>query len=448
MKLLAILKDSLLESLDSRVIYVMAGLSLLLIGISATMTFTPKPGGEMVMRIASTPLAIDLKNIDPLRRGGGPNPLEILANQLGGAIQMESASPAPGEEDRPGSTFVVTLKRAGLIPQKPEETAAQIQEKFGLLDDVRVAEVVSAAHEGGKFIVTARLTQAGKNIWPHDFALFFGALPLFQQGVPLGIQLYGLQNILVNQVGAWAALIISIIMTAFFVPNMLRKGTIDLLLVKPISRPALLLYKYLGGLTFIALNTALAVGGLWLVLGIRSGVWAPAPLLAIPAITFFFAILYSLSVLAGVVTRSAVVSILVTCLMWFFLFCVGATVGILDTLDRVETARARGQFPPPPGMPPPVIEDVEAEGPLERPYSNSTFGRIVRGLHFILPRTNDLNTLLSDQLQRDLMTLPRALRAAAFRADPVSWGESVAVSLAFITVMLGLACWWFSTRDY
>ena len=37
-------------------------------------------------------------------------------------------------------------------------------------------------------------------------------------------------------IGAWVALLTGVIITSFFVPNMLRKGTVDLLLVKPIQR--------------------------------------------------------------------------------------------------------------------------------------------------------------------------------------------------------------------
>src|SRR5260370_37088846 len=106
-----------------------------------------------------------------------------------------------------------------------------------------------------------------------------------------------IEHRLVNVLGAPIALLVSVVRAVFSIPNMLRKGTVDLLLVKPIRRPTLLLYKYVGGLTFIFLNTALAVGGVWLVLSLRSGVWAPGFLMSIPLITFYFAILYSLSTL-------------------------------------------------------------------------------------------------------------------------------------------------------
>jgi ABC-type transport system involved in multi-copper enzyme maturation permease subunit len=85
---------------------------------------------------------------------------------------------------------------------------------------------------------------------------------------------------------------------------MLQKGTIDLLLVKPIGRPMLLTYKFVGGLTFMFLNTVFVIAGIWLILGFRTGLWVPTFLLAIPVLTFQFAIFYCVSVLFGVLTRS------------------------------------------------------------------------------------------------------------------------------------------------
>src|SRR5262249_46089523 len=109
----------------------------------------------------------------------------------------------------------------------------------------------------------------------------------------------------------------------FFIPNMLRKGTVDLLLVKPIHRSSLLLYKYVGGLTFIFLNTVLAITGVWLALGLRSGFWSPGFLLVILVITFFFAILYAVSTLFGVLTQSPITAIVVTVLTLIILLAVG-----------------------------------------------------------------------------------------------------------------------------
>src|SRR5205823_4744224 len=86
--------------------------------------------------------------------------------------------------------------------------------------------------------------------------------------------------------GAAFIMLLSAIITAFFIPNMLRKGTIDLLLAKPIHRTTLLIYKFVGGLTFMFLNAAVIMVGIWLVLGFQTGLWLPSLLLCVFVFTF------------------------------------------------------------------------------------------------------------------------------------------------------------------
>jgi ABC-type transport system involved in multi-copper enzyme maturation permease subunit len=467
MKFIAILKDSLREAIDAKVFYVMVGLSLLLILLGMTATFSPRPGGKMVMEMASIPLSIDLKNLDPLEfqnKGGDPT---RLLGRLRGVYKVIEVSPLDNAEDLPTSTFRVTVQPQGAIPflvskPAPEKAIEQIRERFGQWDDKRLAEVVNVTHDKGNYLIDARLTTTGRRMWPHDFALFFGALPIIREGVPLGLQLYFLENILVNQVGSWVTILVSVVITAFFIPNMLRKGTVDMLIVKPIHRVTLLLYKFCGGLLFILINTTIAVGGVWLALSWRSGIWAPGFLVAIPVITFFFAILYSVSTLFGVLTRSPIVSILMTCGVWFILFVVGLVNLIFDSLEKEQAVQVRRNASQmavvattlsglPSGSGPLLAANVlHVQTNRLRPYeqSPSTFARVVRAIHFVLPRTRDLDTLMTMNLERDLMVLPRNLGSQAVLSRTVSWGESLTVSGVFIAVMLGLSCWWFATRDY
>ncbi|MFQ3592333.1 MAG: hypothetical protein SNJ82_03970, partial [Gemmataceae bacterium] len=291
MKFLAMLRDSLREALDAKVIYATLGLSVLLIAVSATATFNPKPGGKNLMEFAALPLNVDLKEFDPMqfqRSGGGPDPNRI-ARMVRGNYKVASVMPVNGQ-DTPDTSFEVTITTLGgggipgldlfVARPKPEAVIAEIRERFGRLDDVQLAEVqeVRRGSTPDSYVVTANLTPQGKKLWPHDFSLFFGALPIFREGVPLGVQVYLIQTILLNQVGAWVILLISVILTAFFIPNMIRKGTVDLLIVKPVPRFILLLYKYVGGLLFILINTTVAVGGVWLAFALRSGIWAPGVL--------------------------------------------------------------------------------------------------------------------------------------------------------------------------
>ena len=193
----------------------------------------------------------------------------------------------------------------------------------------------------GNFELTAHPTPVTFRFWPNKLSLFFGALPLSgEAGFPLFQQVFFIENVIVGYVGSTIAVLISIIISAFFIPNMLRKGSIDMLLVKPISRFALLLYKFVGGLTFIFLNTVVAVVGIWAALGFRSGIWGVAFLETILVLTFFFAILYSVSTLFGVLTRSPIAAILLTVGVWFVFFIVGVVHEVFQGL-RAWTGRPR-----------------------------------------------------------------------------------------------------------
>ena len=138
--------------------------------------------------------------------------------------------------------------------------------------------------------------------------IFFGAVTI-TRNTSLGFVLWLIEDQLINGLGSGVALLISMIITAFFIPNMLRKGSIDLLVSKPIGRSQLLIYKYIGGLTFIFLLSCVSIGGVWLVLAVRSGYWDPSFLVVIPVLTFTFAILYAVSTLVAVFTRSAIAAL-------------------------------------------------------------------------------------------------------------------------------------------
>jgi ABC-2 family transporter protein len=542
MKFLAILRDSLREAIDAKVFYVMIGLSSLLILLALSCTFRPRPGGAMLMQMATVPLIVDLKD---LNLSGEQDPEQIVGQFFrrfhGGVYQVVKVEPTNGAPDLPDSTFLVRLSAkitplAGAAAKDPEQ---HIRQHFGQIDQWRVAEVIDVRRvevspdkpepgagkmQGGQrnpglierglawlgnvvnrqiteeFEVTARVTRAGRRFWPYDFSLFFGFLPLFNTppgsqgeagrpgdiplGVPLGLQLFVLENYIVSGIGAWVAILVSVVLSAFFIPNMLRKGTVDLLLVKPISRITLLLYKYVGGLVFILVNTAVAVIGVWMALGVRSGIWAPAFLITVLIITFFFAILYSVSTLFGVLTRSPVVAILLTCFVWLFLFVVGVTQGLIETerkrdnLNRLHAGgpllagiigvqaapQSSGPFLALPLLSGTIQHNIRRRGPgpefdggnfgppdtslLTRPVSwTNGFTKAVAVLHYILPRTRDLDNLTTHLVLSDLVFSGK-IGGQFFAPTPISWGGTLTVSGLFISLMLALSCWRFAIRDY
>jgi ABC-type transport system involved in multi-copper enzyme maturation permease subunit len=487
MKFLAVLKDSFREAIDTKVFYVLLGLSVLLTLLAASISFVPQPGGERVIReFAILPLNVDSARLDSAQM--------MAAMFQARPVRFEAVSVEPVDGvDAPGSSFKVKLRAtfagkeaAARARDNPETVVDFIRERFGMIEGVRMMEPADVGfidwEKGdllggllggsvkGTFELTARPTPVTIRFWPHRFTLLFGALPLFNQdGAALYAQLFLIEDVIVGWVGSTIAVLIGVIITAFFIPNMLRKGTIDLLLVKPISRARLLLYKYVGGLTFILLTTLTAVGGVWLALGLRSGIWAGTFLLNVAVLTFGFAVLYSVSTLFGVLTRSPVTAILLTCATWFVLFIVGFLNTTFETFRAFDrTARAMEEKLGKEGMK--SLEQMAAgqggggRGPRfsEIVFEETWFTKTVSVLHTVLPRTLDLYQLIEARMRHELAVgemasppaddkpaeLPGGIPLPQVAPRPPNLVETLGVSLAFIAVMLGIGCTWFAYKDY
>ncbi len=480
MKFLTILKDSLREAIDTKVFYVMVGLSILVTLLTATLSFKPR-SGEGVMKLSAAGLVLsdtaDLSQ-ERIRR--------FMLDPGFRIYEVIAAVPARGAPEGPESPYDLTLVAHGKseadaekLRTDPSEVVERIKQRLGRLDEWRLVEVkdVRPAAKDNSFLpkepaptdvffeVAVQPTAAARRLWPHEPSLFFGALPMaFLGDAPLGLQLFVLEDTIIGGIGAWVTILISVIITAFFIPNMLRKGTVDMLLVKPIHRTALLLYKYIGGLTFIFLNTTVAVGGVWIALGLRSGIWAPSFLLTIFVITAFFAILYAISTLFAVLTRSPIVAILLTCGIWFVLWLVGLAYGIGEEIRQEEkriAARQAEREAAKDQDPPPNQEEEKNDNPgggrrgrrggddaNRLPFrSDNWFFQTVGAIHFVTPRTGDLNHLMSRVLYRDLLTANQVKQQKLDDAR-FSWGESLTVSGLFMAILLGLSCWRFATKDY
>jgi ABC-type transport system involved in multi-copper enzyme maturation permease subunit len=441
MKFLAVFKDSLREAIDSKVFYVMAGLSSLIILLALTLSFEPQPALDF-MRFMALPLDSNMSL--------GPRGFEQMGSRTfaGGSnvCSVKQVRAKEGFSEGPGSDFVVTIvahfakdEEFRKARHDPGEIEEQIRQRFGDFDDIKAIEVrtvrlLEPERSAGSpsisreisFEVVTGPTKVTRRLWLHEPSLFFGALPIpfqFLKEFPfgmLGMQLFLIEDQVINNLGAWLAILVSIVITSFFIPNMLQKGTVDLLLVKPIRRPVLLIFKFLGGLLFIFLNTTFVIVGTWLAVGFRSGIWNLGILATIFINAYFFAILYSVSTLFGVLTRSSIVAILMTCLTWAFLAGIG---------------RLYEEFV------------IPRKDPSEMKPAERVFCSAVNGIHFVLPRTRDLDILTSRLLMEDLLTANQ-IRHQKLDPTPISWGESLAVSGIFIAVMLGLSCWRFATTDY
>lgn len=118
---------------------------------------------------------------------------------------------------------------------------------------------------------------------------------------------------------------VAILVTAPIIPQTFEPGSLHLLLSKPISRSGLFLSKFTGGCAFILLCAIYMFTGLWLIFGLRLGIWHVGILLCIPIYIFVFAIYYTISAIASLVWRNTVVSIVIAIVFWLVCFGTGAT---------------------------------------------------------------------------------------------------------------------------
>jgi ABC-type transport system involved in multi-copper enzyme maturation permease subunit len=151
-------------------------------------------------------------------------------------------------------------------------------------------------------------------------------------------------------------LLLAIFSSASFVPVMIEKGNIDLLLSKPISRAQLLWGKYFGGIVVVLLNIAFLILGVWLIVSIKFSYWNFAILWSILLITFAFAALNALIVLLGVVTKSSVIGMMSAYLIFIILSPL-----LLAAKDRMIPF-----------------------------FQNKVLNTILDGLYYFLPKTSEL----------------------------------------------------------
>jgi len=208
------------------------------------------------------------------------------------------------------------------------------------------------------------------------------------------------------------------------IPNMLQKGHLELALSKPINRSGLLLYKFLGGLTSITLLSTFLIGGVWFAISVVSGFWNFWFLITIPVLIFFFSVIFSVSVLFGLITRSPIISITVSIVLWFTSYSCGNVNNMLQ------------------------LELIKNISPTVKTLVNIT--------HHILPKTHEiskLNGYIMYQIAKDKRILELAEAQQTMNTDSNPFKNvdpyyTILTSFGFMAVMLGLSCLIFSKKEY
>jgi ABC-2 type transport system permease protein len=104
---------------------------------------------------------------------------------------------------------------------------------------------------------------------------------------------------------ATIGMFLALMATSTLFPQMLQKGSVDLLLCRPISRWRIITARFAGGVCIMAFNAAYLFLGVWLVLGYKSDIWTRGfPLSTFLAI-FAFVVLFAVVMMVSVMTESS-----------------------------------------------------------------------------------------------------------------------------------------------
>ena len=452
----AILRDAWLAFLDARILWLLVAAIAALFVVALSARVEPLPSGRRYLDLSARALSADMAGIDLTK-----DSLAEVAGRLDGSLSwVVAAEPLPADApDGPATAWAVTLARNVVPVVGRLATSDEIVSRFGQIPDGRLWTVreirdttsrMAAAAGSQTWELTVDPGPDLRILWPHRFSLFGDSLELTRpEGAPLGLEVFILQKLLSNGIGGTILLLVSVVITAAFVPTMIRKGTLELLLVRPLPRWQLIVFTYAAALLFVAGLLGLLIFATWLATGLLTGLWSPGILLALPTLLLFFALLLSVSVFTGVVTRSAVAAMLVTITTWAVLFVVGLMhMQVVASRMREENAgkprpvsvadALRPRAASPPGRP-----QQPANG--RTPFHTTTVARVVETIYAVLPHTEDLDTIVDRQLMRDFAVGGR-LRQLMESPD-FQWARGVGLAVVHAAVFLVAACAVFTRRD-
>lgn len=215
---------------------------------------------------------------------------------------------------------------------------------------------------------------------------------------------------------SWSLIIFfSLISTASFIPSMLEKGTIDLLISKPLSRATILLSKYFGAVLFVFLSMVFLMGSIWLILSLKSGYWDFTFLFSVVSLTFAFAVMYGIVVLVGLTTQSSIIAILVN----FFLIFV---------LCPILSIR---------------------EGLIFTFVTNDAVRFVFNFVYYVLPKPGEIENITSSLITEQ----PINMWSTTVNITPenpgftASWMSAIS-SFLFCAVVMAYSIYYFSKKDY
>ncbi|MER3415906.1 MAG: hypothetical protein C4297_06805 [Gemmataceae bacterium] len=185
----------------------------------------------------------------------------------------------------------------------------------------------------------AHLARHGVEVAQGEWSIGFGFVRM-----PLGRDARdAVRLVLLLLVGGAAdapGLLLALLWTAGFVPQMLQERHAVQLVSRPWGRAPWLVALYLAVVTLYACFLILFVGCTWLTAGMRTGIFWTGYWLPVPVGVLSFAAFYAFSALFGAGTRSTAAASLATVVFW--LICWGASSGwyMLSSLEPGQLSSA------------------------------------------------------------------------------------------------------------
>ena len=290
------------------------------------------------------------------------------------------------------------------------------------------------------------------------FGLWDIPMPILRKGTREAEVFYLLMftDVIVRFWLGWFSLVLALISTSSIFPQFLQTGSIEIALSKPVSRTRLFLLKYLGGLLFVALQTALFCLVAFIAMGLRVNEWNLTIFWAVPVITFSFSLIYCVGVIIGVTTRSTVFALLGALMFWLLTLVAQWTEDFMYKVAYLMPEVGMGV-------------DLKS-GQISEADNNSGSGmkkayEAIKPVVAVLPKTREctvgLKRLIRFKERNSMLTgMDMGSVLMAGEADPAirkamekyemrhSWFSIIGSSLVFEVLVLGWAVWIFSRRDY
>ncbi len=231
----------------------------------------------------------------------------------------------------------------------------------------------------------------------------------------------------------WIGMIVALVATATTFPSLMAPGHIDIVASKPLSRNMLFVGRYLGAMVFIFLQAVVFVGLTFCVMGLRWHVWVWGYLWVVPLMLLLFSYLFAFCALFGVWTQRSMTSLMLTMVVWFFLYSVQTAHALLVTQPEIDPS--------------------------------GRWTRMMAVAHWAVPKTQDIPiiasklvgaSMLVDMIPVNTYQMPQHEREGfkqvvkghkriVAAVDPLA---SITSSLAAEAVVVLLAMWRFNRRDF